>query len=192
MIINKKALDFKSQMKNLSSVYSMVLCAFFIALYIVLYYCNIKITPSIEFRPGYLAIAAAAMYGGPLIGMVVECMGDIISMLVTGGQGSSFFFGFTFSYALMGLLFGLFLFGGTITVVRAFAAAMVEFLISLFLNSYWLALMYYGADKYIPTLISRIPKCAIMLVISTVVLTVVMKALHSAFRRARLMPEYMN
>lgn len=146
----------------------MVLCAFFIALYIVLYYCNIKITPSIEFRPGYLAIAAAAMYGGPLMGMVVGCMGDIISMLVTGGQGSSFFFGFTFSYALMGLLFGLFLFGGTITVVRAFAAAMVEFLIS------------------------RIPKCAIMLVISTVVLTVVMKALHSAFRRARLMPEYMN
>lgn len=82
----------------------MVLCAFFIALYIVLYYCNIKITPSIEFRPGYLAIAAAAMYGVPLMGMVVGCMGDIISMLVTGGQGSSFFFGFYLQLCFNGII----------------------------------------------------------------------------------------
>lgn len=37
MIINKKALDFKSQMKNLSSVYSMVFYGFVRILYSTLY-----------------------------------------------------------------------------------------------------------------------------------------------------------
>lgn len=190
MIINKKALDFKGQIRNLSSLQSMVLCALFVAIYIVLYFANIKITSDIQFRPGYLAIAAAGMYGGPLMGALTGAIGDVASMLVTGGQGEVFFFGFTVSYALMGFFFGLVLHGGAITVARGIAAALVEFLVSIFLNTYWLLIMYYGGQNYTALLITRIPKCLIMLVISSVVLTVTMKALYTAFNRAGFLPKY--
>lgn len=190
-MINKKAIDFKSQLKNLSSIQSIVLCAFFVALYVILYFCNIKITSDIQFRPGYLAIAAAGMYGGPIMGALTGAVGDVLSMLVTGGQGEIFFFGFTASYALMGFFFGLVLYGGAITVLRTVAAALVEFLVSIFLNTYWLMIMYYGGSNYIALMITRIPKCLIMLVISSVALTIVIKALYNAFRSARLLPEYM-
>lgn len=190
MIINKKALKFKSQIVNLSSTRSLVLCAFFVAIYIVLYFCNIKITNDIQFRPGYLAIAAAGMYGGPIMGALTGAVGDVLSMLVTGGQGEVFFFGFTASYALMGFFFGIVLHGGAITVVRSIAAALVEFLISIFLNTYWLMIMYYQGQNYFALLITRLPKCLIMLVISSVVLTVIMKALYTAFNRAGLLPKY--
>ncbi|MDD7388295.1 MAG: folate family ECF transporter S component [Lachnospiraceae bacterium] len=190
MIISKKALNFKKQIRNLSSIQSLVLCAFFVAIYIVLYFCNIKITNDIQFRPGYLAIAAAGMYGGPIMGALTGAVGDVLSMLVTGGQGEVFFFGFTLSYALMGFFFGLVLHGGPITVVRGIAAALVEFLVSVFLNTYWLMIMYYSGQNYIALMITRIPKCLIMLVISSIVLTIIMKALYTAFSRARLLPAY--
>lgn len=190
-MINKKAIDFKSQLKNLSSLRSMVLCAFFISLYVILYFGNIKITNDIQFRPGYLAIAAAGMYGGPIMGALTGAVGDVLSMLVTGGQGEVFFFGFTASYTLMGFLFGLVLYGGAITIFRTIAAALAEFLVSIFLNTYWLMIMSYNGKNYLPLLITRIPKCLIMLVISSVVLTIIMKALHNAFRRARLFPDYL-
>ena len=187
-MINKKALDFKTQLKNLSSLQSLVLCAFFAALYIVLGFFDIKLTSDIQFRPGYLAIAAAGMYGGPIMGALTGAAGDVIGMIITGGKGEVFFFGFTASYALMGFLFGLVLYGGAITMIRTIAAAFAEFLVSLFLNTYWLMVMYYNGNNYISLLITRIPKCLIMLAISTVLLTVIMKALYLAFKQARLLP----
>lgn len=188
-MINKKAIDFKSQFRNLSSIQSMVLCAFFAALYIVLGFFEIRLTSDIQFRPGYLTLAAAGMYGGPVMGALTGAAGDVIGMLITGGKGEVFFFGFTASYALMGFLFGLVLYGGAITLIRTIAAALAEFLVSLFLNTYWLMTMYYNGTNYISLLMIRLPKCVIMLVIGIVVLTITMKALHNAFKQARLLPE---
>lgn len=190
MIINKKALDFKGQIKNLSSTQSLVLCAFFVAIYVALSYFDIRLTSDIQLRPGYLAFAAAGLYGGPLMGALVGALGDVVKMLITAGKGEVFFFGFTLSYALMGFFFGIFLHGGPINVIRGVASALVEFLVSVFLNTYWLLIMYYGGQDYIALLITRLPKCLIMLVISSILLTIIMKALYTAFNRAGLLPEY--
>ena len=110
-------------------------CGLFIGMYIVLYYCNINITATIQFRLGFLALALSGLIGGPIMGITVGAIGDIISMIVTGGFGQTFFFGFTLSYALMGFLFGLIFYKRNITILRALLGALAEFIISLFLES---------------------------------------------------------
>lgn len=189
MIINRKALQFGKQLQKLRDTHTLVLSAFFIALYVILYFCNIKLTNDIQIRPGYLAIAAAAMYGGPIMGCLTGAVGDVLSMIITGGQGEVFFFGFTASYALMGFLFGLVLYGGYITVLRCVCAAGIEFLVSILLNTYWLMIMYYNGQNYRSLMLLRLPKCLIMFVISCVLLSVTIKALYLAFKRARLLQE---
>ncbi|MBQ4046574.1 MAG: folate family ECF transporter S component [Lachnospiraceae bacterium] len=188
-LISKKAFDFKLQIRILANLKGMVICAFLIALYVVLYFANIKITNTIQFRPGYLAICAAAMYGGPLMGALTGAVGDVLSMLVTGGQGEVFFFGFTLSYALMGFFFGFFLFGSAVNLAKGIGCALVELLVSLFLNTYWLFIMYYAGSTYMTVFITRIPKCLIMFVISSIVIPIVMKALQEAFKRAKVLPD---
>ena len=173
-IISSKAINFKVQAKNMSKLKSLVLCGLFIAMYIVLYYCNIVITPTIQFRLSFLVIAAAGLYGGPLMGLTVGLVSDILSMLVTGGQGAAFFFGFTLSYAIMGFLFGLIFYGVKMNIGRAIAGALVEFCVSLLLNTYWLSILY--GLPYQTMFLTRIPKCLITLVISVTLLYVFLKA----------------
>lgn len=173
-IISKKAINLKEQVKNMSKLKNLVLCGLLVAMYIVLYYFNIVITPTIQFRLGFLVIAAAGLFGGPIMGLTVGILGDILSMVATGGQGATFFFGFTLSYAIMGFLFGLIYHGAKMSFSRAMAGALVEFCISLFLNTYWLSILV--GLPYKTMFLTRIPKCLIMFVISVTLLYFFLKA----------------
>jgi len=174
LIISKKSIDLKEQVKKMSKLKSLVLCGLLIAMYIVLYYCNIVITTTIQFRLSFLVIAAAGLYGGPLMGLTVGILGDVLSMLVTGGQGATFFFGFTLSYAILGFFFGLIFHGVKMNISRAIAGGLVEFCVSLFINTYWLSILY--GLPYQTMFFTRIPKCLLMLVISVTLLYLFLKA----------------
>ena len=184
-IISKEAFSFKKQAKNMRSIQGIVSCGMFIALYIVLSFFNIRITENIEIRFAYLALAMAGCYGGPVMGATVGIASDILNMLLTAGKGSSFFFGFTVSYALLGFLFGMIFYEEKITVKKAVAGAVCNFLIGISLNTIWLHMMY-GMPLQ-PLFVSRLIKELIQLPVVVVLLYVVIRLLKQALVRAGFM-----
>lgn len=173
-LISKEVFNFKEQVRSLSKVQNIAVCGLFIALYIVLSYFNIKITENIEIRFAFLVLAIAGMYGGPVMGLTVGAASDVLSMLMTAGKGAPFFFGFTFSYALLGFLFGVVLYKSKITIPRIIAAAVVHFLISISFNTLWLNMMYGMPIQAL--FITRLIKASIMLPIDSLMLYLVLKA----------------
>lgn len=185
--ISKEALNLKNQIINISKLRNLVFCALMVAMYIVVSFFDIPITQSIEIRLGFIIIAAASMLGGPIMGLSVGALGDVVKMIITGGKGSSFFFGFTITYALMGFLFGLVFYKSKVTIPRAIAASICEFAISIFLNTWNLSILY--GSPYKALFLSRLPKSATMLVINVFLLFITMRALQSAFRQNHITVE---
>lgn len=187
LFISKEALNPKKQIANMSKLRNLVFCALMVAMYIVVSFFDIPITQSIEIRLGFIIIAAASMLGGPIMGLSVGALGDVVKMLITGGKGSSFFFGFTITYALMGFLFGIVFYKCKVTIPRAIAASICEFAISIFLNTYNLSILY--GTPYNALFLSRLPKSSIMLVINAFLLFIIMRALQVAFHHNNIAVE---
>ena len=55
MQISKEALDFKGQLDNLRKVPNLCMCGLLIALYVVLSFCNIVLSSTLEIRIGLLS-----------------------------------------------------------------------------------------------------------------------------------------
>lgn len=180
----KDALNFKEQLQNLKTIRSITCGGLFIALYIVLSYFNIRLTDNLQIRFAFLALAAAGMYGGPLMGCFIGAASDILSMLLTAGQGSSFFFGFTITYALMGFCFGLVLYRAKITIPRILTAGLCEFCISVFITTNWLYMMY--GTPYPVLFFSRLIKSSITFVPNCMMLFFAMQVFDRVFRELRL------
>ena len=180
----KQKFNFKEQLQNLRDIRYLAMGGMFIALYTVLSFFNIRITDNIEIRFAFLALAAAGMYGGPLFGAFVGAASDILSMLMTAGQGSSFFFGFTITYALMGFCFGLVLYKAKLTIPRVVTASLCEFLISVFVSTIWLYMMY--GTPYLVLFTTRLIKCAILFIPNCLILYFALQAFQRAFHHLRL------
>lgn len=180
-IISKDAFDFNRQAKNLFSVQGIALAGLFMALYIILSNFNIRISSVLEIRWAFLMLAGAGLFGGPLMGIVVGAGADIISTIMTG---QAFFFGFTFSYALLGCMFGLIFYRKVPNIPRSIAGSIVDFLVSMFINTLWLSLMY--GSPYGALFVSRIPKCVVMLFVDAVLLYIVLGVLQKVLASLRM------
>ena len=150
-LFSKDAFAFREQFQNLKKVQSICLCGLFVAAYVALSFFSIKMTEFLEFRFAFLALVAAAAYGGPVMGMAAGLTGDVISFFAAPQTGP-FFPGFTISYALLGFLFGMILYRSRITPLRAFAAGLAEFIIACTLNTLWLHFMYGMEWEYLFTI----------------------------------------
>ena len=179
MQISKEALDFKGQLDNLRKVPNLCMCGLLIALYVVLSFCNIVISTTLEIRIGFLAFIAAGMVGGPVIGFAVGFLGDMLNCLV---RGFAYFPGFSLSYALVGVLCGLILYKSRATKLRAVGCAFVEYLISITLTSTWLYLMY-GTPLQV-LLTSRLIKCTLNFFVNIVIIYVFIEAFQRIIRAA--------
>lgn len=166
--------------KNLWIAY----CGALTAIYLLLSGFNVSITALIEIRFGYFALAVAGMIGGPLMGITVGILGDILKMLIIPGQGS-FFFGFTLCYAIMGMFYGLLFYKSRITPFRAVAGALVEFVVGTLGITTCLSILY--GTPWKATFISRLPKCSIMILVSAFLMFVIIRALNTALSKAQLL-----
>lgn len=173
-IFSNEAFQFKKQLQDMTKVQNIAVCGLFIALYIVLTYMNIRITDNLEIRFPFLILALAGYYGGPVMGLTVGAASDILSMLLTGGKGAAFNFGFTIDYALIGFLFGLVLYKAQITVPRILCAELFHVLIAATLHTYWLHLMY-GMPLQV-LFVTRLVKCAITFPIEAAMLYIIVRA----------------
>ena len=127
-------------MKNKNGVRIITLTALFVALTVVLG--NIVQIPlqSRQFNLGFLPTALAAYLLGIPSAVAVGALGDIIGALLfpTG----AFFPGFTLTAALVGLAYGVMLHGRKGAWLRVIIAMLLGACINLFLNSYWLSILY--------------------------------------------------
>ncbi len=155
----------------------------FIALFIILSYFNISLTPIIEIRLGYFALAVAGLVGGPVMGFFTGALGDLLKMLIVPGTGS-FFPGFTLCYAFLGMCYGFLFYKRNITIFRAALGAVCELLMSLFGITTCLSILYHM--PWTATFVSRIPKCAAMFFVSTILVFLVVRSLDAALTKAQL------
>ena len=179
MQISKEAWDFKSQLNNMCKVQNLCICGFMIALYIVLSLCNIVISNDLEIRIGFLSIIASSMVGGPVMGFTVGFLGDLLNSLV---RGFAYFPGFSLSYALLGGLCGLFLYRARLNKFRVVACAVIEFLISITLTTFWLYLMYGTPFQVLFT--TRLVKAGLNFFVNIFIIYVFLEAFQRIMRVA--------
>ena len=93
-----------------------------------------------QFNFGFLPIAAAGALLGVPGGMIVGALGDFIGAHLF--PAGAYFPGFTLTSALVGLLYALPLYKQKPGIVRVIIAVALATVVNLFLNSYWLSLLY--------------------------------------------------
>ena len=138
-------------MKQQNTTRTMVSCALLVALQVIMARFLSINTTFVVVNLSFLAVALAGILFGPLWGMAVGGLGDLVG--ATLFPFGPFFPGFTLTAALVGLVYGLFLYQregavhGTKLWMRVIGASLIASLIRLVLNSVWLYIMY-GAGLF--------------------------------------------
>jgi len=113
----------------------------------------------------FVPIVIAAVVYGPAGGAIVGGLGDLVGALLF--PIGAYFPGFTLTAILTGAVFGLFLHKRQ-TLGRLLGAILINlFILSLFLNTLWISLLYGSA--YGPLLATRVIQCLILAPVQFVV-----------------------
>jgi ECF transporter S component (folate family) len=144
LMILQKFSDSRAELKNLRTLTTAAILA---ALYAVSYYPfvgNIIIIPGvIEIRFGFLAVAVAAMLYGPVVAPLVAVIGDVLGTILF--YGGSFFWGYTVSWLLQGIVFGLFFYKLRFSIPRTVGCMVFNTcVINLLLTTKWEEMMGFG------------------------------------------------
>jgi ECF transporter S component (folate family) len=147
----------------------LVTAALFVALATILSFFSITVTNTLEIRFNGLAIAAAGILLGPGLGCAVGGLSDILGYMVH--PSGAFFPGFTISYALAGLIFGLIVHKKPSVSRVLIAQAAVTVGVDMLLNTFWLSLMY--GNAFMALFAARLVKNAVLYPLYAVLLCVV-------------------
>lgn len=162
-------------MSNLKNTRVLTDAALLVAIGIILGFLKIPVTSLIEIRLESLPTCIAGFIFGPAVAAVVGALTDIGSYLVK--PTGPFFPGFTISYILTGIIFGVFLHGKEPAVKRILLAVTVNtLLVNTLLNGFWLSFLYgmpFGA-----VIAARIVKQLIMIPINTLIITAALKSVR--------------
>ena len=112
-------------------------------------------TPIKQLNFGFLPIAIAGYLLGPIGGLLVAALGDVVGTILFGT--GAYFPGFTVTAALAGMAYGFILSPKYLRwmLVRALTAVIVVVIINNLLNSYWLT--YFISKSYWAILVGRLP-----------------------------------
>lgn len=161
----------------------MVHVALLIALEVVLSrFCSIS-TQIGKIGFAFVPLAVCGMLFGPWWGCLAGGLADLIGAILF--PIGPYFPGFTLSNALSGLMFGLCLhkrFSGWKHI--AAAVAVNNFVISLFLTTYWIYLLY--GSPYLGILPARLIQSGVMTVLEVAVIRLIQKPMGSYARQLRL------
>ncbi len=143
--MNKLFGKFSRSAQELTNIRSISVCAMMLALRVVLgYFSNISlsITPNAKVGFAFLPIALAAMLCGPVAGMIVGGLGDVISFILMPMGG--YFFGWTLNGILVGMLYGIFLYENKdkFLLKLILCEFLINFAVEVPLGSLWLMIQY--------------------------------------------------
>lgn len=150
-------------------------CGMLLALEVVLGMFTLNVSPILKIGFSFLPVAAAGMLFGPVAGGAVGALGDIVSYFIS--PTGPYFPGFTLNGFVSGFLYGLFLFGKRITLLKAFLAkTAVTVVTSLLLTPLWLSILY--SKAFFAVLSARVVANLILLPIDILLLYGLMKAME--------------
>lgn len=116
---------------------------------------------------GFLPMAIVAMLYGPVYSGIAWGLSDFIGAILF--PFGPYFFGFTFSAILNGVIFGLFLYKNHTKIWRIVAAILISsVVVSLGLDTIWLMTLY--GTPFEAVIIQRLIKCAIMIPIEFILI----------------------
>lgn len=135
---------FRDSSRELGNLRSVTICAMMLALRVVIgYFSNLTLafSPDVKIGFTFLPVAIAAMLCGPVCGIIVGGLGDVLSFLIA--PMGYYFPGWTVSGILVGMLYGLFLYKAKKPLL---SIIICEITIGLFvevaLGSLWLLIQF--------------------------------------------------
>ncbi len=174
---------FRESAKEIKNPRTLTGVAMLLAMSVVLSFtASLRLSETLKIGLGYLITAILGMMYGPVTAAFAAGVGDIIKYLLkpTGG----YFFGFTLTAMLGGVIYGIFFYKERCTVVRAIAAkTSVTVLLNCLLNTVWLSIMY--GQPFVASLITRATKNIILLPFEIILLYVVLNGMSKVIQRVK-------
>ncbi|MQS89336.1 folate family ECF transporter S component [Companilactobacillus mishanensis] len=121
----------------------------------------------------FIAIGLMGYYFGPIKAMFANAAADIIAnvLLPTGG---GFFWGFTLSALVAGLIYGFMLYNRKVTLLNVFLTVLlITVVINTLMNTFWISMMTH--NPFWVMLLTRLPKEGISLIYQTGILYFILK-----------------
>lgn len=167
---------FTASSKELRKIRSITLVSMLGAISIILGSLTIMVGDFLKINFNFLPNNLVFYLFGPVVGAVYGATMDILTFIVR--PTGTFFFGFTLSAILTGIIYGIALYNKPVSLQRIFFTNFIHMvLINILLNTYWLTLLI-GQGFFI-LLPIRILKGIIMLPIETLLLYTIIKSLEA-------------
>ena len=168
---------FTESAKEIRKTKSLVTMAVLLALAVVLGFVSVQVTESLRVGFSFLPNAVSGQLFGPVGGMLVGGLADILKYLVK--PTGPFFPGFTISGILGGLIYGLVLYKKPATLPRIILCmTLIAVFVNMLLNTYWLTLLY--GNAFLVILPARIVSNLISLPVNIILYYLVATLLEKA------------
>ena|GEM_PF-3556041 len=184
--MQKIAKSFSDSAAEFKNVRSLTMGAMLIAIYAMSYspvIGRIAIIPGvIEIQKlALIVIAASAMMFGPVFTGTVAVIGDLMGTLLF--YGGSFFFGYTFSWFLQGIVFGLFFYKLKVSLPRITLCMLFNTcVINLLLTTKWESMMGFGTFQAL--FAKRLVFNIIMYPVNIIILFIALRAILALCKKA--------
>lgn len=142
-------------------------------------------TPYTKIGFAFVPVVIAGVLLGPLYAGMVGALADLLGALLF--PIGPYFPGFTLTAFLMGLCYGFLLHKDLAFRRILLAVALHQLALSLLLNTLWISMM--NGAPYWPMLVTRIPQCAILLLVQLVVIRAMAALPGDMIRKAKGMLE---
>ena len=144
---------------------------------------SVRVTETIKIGLGYLITALLGMLYGPFTAALAAGAGDLIKYLLK--PDGAYFFGFTLTAMLGGVVYGVFFYRERCTIPRAIASkATVSLLLNCLLNTVWVSWLY--GMPFLGALGPRVIKNLMALPFEIVLLSIVLNGMNKVIQRAKL------
>jgi ECF transporter S component (folate family) len=176
---------FKSSYRELRSIRCLTLTAMLGAVSIVLGSLVFMVGDFLKVGFNFLPNEFVYYLFGPVVGVIYGAAMDILTFIIR--PTGPYFFGFTLSSVITGLLYGMILYKRPLSIRRIVAANVLHLiLIQLLLNTYWLTMLY--GYNYLAILPVRALKAFLLLPVETAMLYLVIRGVEASGVIHKLFP----
>ena len=175
---------FRQSAQELKQVRTLTGVAMLLAMSVVISFtASVRVTETINIGLGYLITALLGMLYGPFTAALAAGAGDLIKYLLK--PDGAYFFGFTLTAMLGGVVYGVFFYREKCTIPRAIASkATVSLLLNCLLNTVWVSWLY--GMPFLGALGPRVIKNLMALPFEIVLLYIVLNGMNKVIQRAKL------
>lgn len=175
---------FRQSAQDLKQVRTLTGVAMLLAMSVVISFtASVRVTETIKIGLGYLITALLGMLYGPFTAALAAGAGDLIKYLLK--PDGAYFFGFTLTAMLGGVVYGVFFYRERCTIPRAIASkATVSLLLNCLLNTVWVSWLY--GMPFLGALGPRVIKNLMALPFEIVLLYIVLNGMNKVIQRAKL------